>query len=142
MDAEIWQANTTPLPWVENIYLPNAAALLAFLQSPSPLPPGIMSRRYIISEPGQIMVRAELKTGSELHLSPEYAHTSFIDISAIVVHHTHQGIGLAFMWELISEARYLGYGVTLAGGYSAGSLRLAEKLGMFRNGFYQQFMIT
>lgn len=142
MDEETWQANTTPLSWVEDIYLQNATELMTYLQNPSPLPPGIMSRRYIISEPGEIMIRVKLKLGSELYLSPEYAHILFIDVSTIVVHHPHQGIGFAFMQDLIVEARRYGYGVTLSGGYNAGSLRLAEKLGMVRNGFYQQFIIV
>jgi GNAT superfamily N-acetyltransferase len=142
MDDATWQANITPLPWVEDVYLQNATELIAVLRNPSPLPPSVMSRRYIIAEPGEVMVRTELRLGSELYLSPEYAHIPFIDVSTIVVHHTHQGIGFAFLQDLITEARRYGYGATLSGGYNLGSLRLAEKLGMVRNGFYQQFIIT
>ena len=133
---EIWQANTQPLPWITEVKLHDAAELLAELHHPLP---GLI--RYFIMEPGELMVTAQLELGSNLDLSPDYAKKTFVEIKSIIVRKPGQGTGFGFMQALIAAARKLGYGVKLSGPYTEGSLRLAQKVGMFRNGFYSEFII-
>lgn len=138
-DEEIWEANTYIMPW-QKAYEFNS--IPDFIQQ---LEKGEDYRdiKYFIQLPAgaPVVVRARIAPGKVWNLSEEYSEQPFIIISLIISRITGKGNGTYFMSQLIKYAHEHGYMVLLQGSYNPMSRAMAERLGMFRNGYYEQYII-